>query len=164
MQWRGRRRSVFSLIVLSALSALSAGCVTTQQAVVAPPCPDPPSTKSHPVSHSIAFTRFVDRGLPDIGGTTWLADPDGKNLRQLAGVSRTDTNPVWSPDGTRTAFTGRDAAQDQIYVIGSDGYDLVRLTCGTNDIQATWSPDGTRLLFAREDRPGRAGQHLRHER
>jgi TolB protein len=106
------------------------------------------------VSHSIAFTRFVDRGLPVIGGTTWLVDPDGKNLRQLAGVSSTDTNPVWSPNGTRIAFSGREAGKAQIYVIGSDGYDLVRLTCATDDFQATWSPDGTRLLFVREDHPG----------
>jgi hypothetical protein len=52
------------------------------------------------------------------------------------------------------AFTGGDAGIDQVYVIGSYGYELVRLTCATDDFHATSSPDGTRLLFVWEDHPG----------
>jgi len=107
------------------------------------------------VSHSIAFTRFVDKGQSLIGGSTWLVDPDGKNLRQLASVTRSDTHPAWSPDGTRIAFSGgEDVEMSQIYVIGSNGEDLVRLTCSNNSMQAAWSPDGTRLLIVQHPRSG----------
>ncbi len=139
-------------LALGSMGALSAGCATTvQPAQNATVCPDPLSANPHPTSHSILFSRYVGQTT---GTSTWLVDPDGKNVRQLAGSSSGDTSPIWSPDGTRIAFARDAGGARQIYEIGSDSKDLRRLTCGYNDTHATWSPDGAHLLFTEEDRSG----------
>ncbi len=63
-----------------------------------------------------------------------------------------DTDPAWSPDGTRVAFISArhderefDSTSD-VFVVGSDGGDPVLLTQTSGSCASpTWSPDGTEV-------------------
>ena len=63
--------------------------------------------------------------------------------------------PAWSPDGTKIAFTSKDAAypcNDEIYVMNADGTGKTHLTGnGANASHAAWSPDGTKITFQSEN-------------
>jgi Tol biopolymer transport system component len=86
----------------------------------------------------------------------FVLDPAGA-LERLAG-SPGDSDPSWSPDGTRLAFR-RWVRQDcprphedcaQIVVADADGRNARAITLpGHNSLQPDWAPDGTRLVFAR---------------
>ena len=87
----------------------------------------------------------------------YLIDRDGSNLTQLPFLQIQDREAVWSPDGTRIAFTkykydlNYDATsrlQDEgLYMMHSDGSGVVRLTDGDVD-EPSWSPDGRKLAVS----------------
>jgi dipeptidyl aminopeptidase/acylaminoacyl peptidase len=68
----------------------------------------------------------------------------------------TESEPRWSPDGSKVVFvTGRDGATE-IYVMKADGTGLTRVTDHPgDDFSPAWSPDGTQIAFA-SDRDGDA--------
>jgi len=58
--------------------------------------------------------------------------------------------PVYSPDGRRIAFAGRNAQGDtHLFVIGADGSNFTSVTNGAGElnIRPEWSHDGTTLYF-----------------
>lgn len=65
-------------------------------------------------------------------------------------MNLSESNPVWSPDGSHLAFITR-SLQDMdsvLSVMNTDGSDLIFLTeHGSNVYEPTWSPDGTRIVF-----------------
>jgi len=69
-----------------------------------------------------------------LGGGVWLVRPDGSDAHALPAAESVGTAwyPTWSPDGSRLAFYSnvRDSNYE-LYTIGSDGSDLVRLTSST---------------------------------
>lgn len=74
--------------------------------------------------------------------TTWLADADGRAIRQLSDGG----DPVWSPDGTRVAVLyDFDQEANPVYrVVDLEGNELQSDIIGA---YPTWSPDGTRLAL-----------------
>lgn len=60
----------------------------------------------------------------------------------------TDTGPVWSPDGTKIAFTSDRTGVWQIYVMDATGDNVVQVTHSIGDDKdPSWSPDGQSLAF-----------------
>ena len=73
---------------------------------------------------------------------------DGRGAVRLTNNLVEDTDPAWSPDGTRIAFTSRREGQRAIYVMNENGSDVKRLTPLTwASFLPAWSPDGTRIAF-----------------
>jgi len=83
-------------------------------------------------------------------------NPDGSDRKQLTfSQGESESEPVWSPDGTKIAFakvtwTGNGGYRE-IFVMKADGSDQRRLTQSKFDQSPTWSPDGTKIAFHRID-------------
>ena len=60
-----------------------------------------------------------------------------------------DTEPNWSPDGSRIAFTSYRNGRTSIWVVPAEGGEATQLTFGPRiaETGAAWSPDGTRIAF-----------------
>src|SRR5262245_22149916 len=85
----------------------------------------------------------LDREANGYRGAIWLVAADGSAPpRRLTAGTKLDTDPRWSPDGTRLAFTStRDGDRRQLYVIPVAGGEPVRLTDLPEDVvEAAWSP------------------------
>jgi TolB protein len=103
-----------------------------------------------PDARSIAYTSFV-RGAPNI----FVSHIYQGTRDELTRDSGNNTLPVWSPDGTRIAFSStRDhSGNTEIYVMNADGSNLRRLTNNPAiDTTPTWSPNGTQIAFVSDRR------------
>ena len=95
-----------------------------------------------PDGKKIVFTR---------GSNICVINSDGSNLRLIADHG---SFPAWSPDGKKIAFASDRDGNWEIYVMDTDGSDVVNLTnSSAHDIEPVWSPDGKKIAFA-SDRDG----------
>ena len=106
-------------------------------------------------------------------GTTelWLfptgGDPDMRAKPRRLTAGDKDSDPRWSPDGRRIAFTAKrkDDAEAQIYVIAPDGGEATRLTeLATGVTAIKWFPDGKRIAFVSWVWPDLAGEAAQAKR
>jgi Tol biopolymer transport system component len=115
-----------------------------------------------PDGSTIVFEGALDY-TPDWSPVAWLylMDPDGSNVRRLTsaatygGPEPLESEPSWSPDGTKLAFfsfmygitvVGRDGTT--AYSVMHEYYDPLTGT-GSPPLgwAPDWSPDGTHLVF-----------------
>ena len=74
----------------------------------------------------------------------YVMDADGSNVRQLTDSPGLDEGPVWSPDGTKIAFSSDRDGQQELYVMNADGTNPRRLT---DNPARDESPDWQGLRF-----------------
>lgn len=82
------------------------------------------------------------------GGNIYTMNPDGLDLTQLTSNPEyeADFDPVWSPEGTKIAFTHeKNSVEEHVYVMNADGSEQTKLARG---FAPTWSPDGDKIAFA----------------
>jgi Tol biopolymer transport system component/DNA-binding winged helix-turn-helix (wHTH) protein len=105
-----------------------------------------------------AVARHGDR-LAYVVGTQnenlWQIDLAGSNLPATAALptrvvysSRSQRNPMYSPDGRKLAFNSNRTGPDEIWISDADGRNPVQLTrCHTFSGSPRWSPDGSFIAF-----------------
>lgn len=107
-----------------------------------------------PDGTKIVFTSNRDNGprigLSDQGFEIYVMDVNGTNIQRLTNSPGLDTEPVFSPDGSKIAFTSARSGNLDIWVMNANGSNPQRLTTSAQeDIEPAWSPDGTKIAFAR---------------
>jgi Tol biopolymer transport system component len=81
----------------------------------------------------------------------FVVNPDGTGLQRLSPADDAgDSEPVWSPDGSRMLFS----SNDDLWVMNADGSSRVRLVDADGVASYRWSPDGGRIAYLRERREG----------
>jgi dipeptidyl aminopeptidase/acylaminoacyl peptidase len=91
----------------------------------------------------------------------WIVPSDGSAMpRRLTATRGVESGPVWSPDGSKIAFSARRETDEvnQIYVLNvSEGGEATRFTSLTTGARSPqWRPDGNALLFTSSVYPGAA--------
>lgn len=96
--------------------------------------------KIAPKGDRIAFTYRGDiYTVPTAGGSATRLTTDGSY----------NTQPVWSPDGTKIAYASNRHGNNDIYIAPSTGGTPVRLTTNSaNELPECFTPDGKSVLFS----------------
>jgi dipeptidyl aminopeptidase/acylaminoacyl peptidase len=91
--------------------------------------------------------QLVYSGVRDGVRDLWTVRLDGRPPKRLLRTRAFDSAPVWSPDGTRIAFTGKETDDaPRIYVLTLPGRTLAVVGSG---LRPRWAPDGERLRVHR---------------
>jgi tricorn protease len=92
------------------------------------------------------------------GGDLWIADRAGGTARRLTSTPAVESDPHFSPDGVRIAFTSNRSGVPQVYVVPVEGGEPARLTWYPSASEARgWTPDGRRVLYASSRETAPAG-------
>ena len=75
---------------------------------------------------------------------------DGTDQKRLTNDARADYRPAYSPDGNQIAFVRDRGGTPNIYVMDSDGGNVVRLT-NHGGLEPAWSPDGSKIAYSIHD-------------
>jgi TolB protein len=102
----------------------------------------------------LAFTRSAHFGFEPQNADIFTVGADGTGVVNLIGdppgsSTPSENEPVWSPDGSRIAFTSSRGSGPGIHTIGADGEARKTLTSGHRDFFPDWSPDGRHIVFQR---------------
>src|SRR5688500_6242658 len=80
-------------------------------------------------------------------GQIWTINADGTGAVQLTSAAEASTEPQWSPDGSKIAYTSGTAAQREVRVMNADGTGDALVEGDNSASSPTWSPDGSRIAF-----------------
>jgi len=82
-------------------------------------------------------------------GKIWLVERTGGTARRLTNTPNEETNPVFSPDGKRIAFSRSNGNDWDVFIAQADGSgEPTRVTMMPEDDMVTgWSADGKEIIF-----------------
>ncbi|MES2179404.1 MAG: DPP IV N-terminal domain-containing protein [Gemmatimonadota bacterium] len=128
-----------------ATSALLAFATTVNARSAAPtPTPSFAEPSLSPDHREIAFVS---------GGDIWTVPFAGGDARLLVSNPSNESRPLWSPDGTRLAFSSTRSGNGDIYVLTLASGELKRITFDdVSDVLDNWSRDGKWIYFSSTSR------------
>ena len=104
-----------------------------------------------PDGDHVAFTVTQPDGEKNRNrASIWVAKTDGSGARQVTSGAKKDTGPIWSPDGTKIAFTSDRGGKTQIFVLDLAAGGEARQLSPDDDHAASspiWSPDGSQVAY-----------------
>lgn len=79
----------------------------------------------------------------------YVMNANGSNITRLTNHPDWDSDPVWSPDGTRIAFRSDREGDYHIYVMNANGSGVTKLTNHPvgDATSPAWSPNGARIAY-----------------
>ena len=84
----------------------------------------------------------------EYGGEIWEVPRVGGKAHVLASGMDMLEKPIFSPDGSKIAFTGTYEGNTDVYVVSASGGQPKRLTYHPGaDVAVGWTPDGKHILF-----------------
>jgi Tol biopolymer transport system component len=95
--------------------------------------------------------RFAVHTHENNGGDIWSFDPaQGRMQRLTFDTTQDNGSPVWSPDGSRVAFSSRRNNKWGLYVKPVDGTGNESLVIESDPMKVpgSWSPDGKLLVYS----------------
>jgi eukaryotic-like serine/threonine-protein kinase len=95
--------------------------------------------------------RFAVHTHENSGGDVWSFDPvQGRMQRLTFDATQDNGNPVWSPDGTRVAFSSQRNNKWGLYVkpVDGTGTESLIIESDTPKVPGSWSPDGKLLVYS----------------
>ncbi|HUK12050.1 MAG TPA: LpqB family beta-propeller domain-containing protein [Thermoanaerobaculaceae bacterium] len=82
-------------------------------------------------------------------GNLWKVSADGGTASPLTMSDAYNTDPVWSPDGSKIAFASDRYGNFDVFVMPAEGGEARRLTFHSSDEMPTsFTPDGKSVLFS----------------
>ena len=113
-----------------------------------------PASAAYPGDNGLIV--FASNRAPGAGIHLFTMTEAGGSVTQLTFGNVRDRDPVFSPGGTRIAFTRYSTASNssgEIYLMDADGSNLRRLTNNADhDFAPTFRPDGALILFSSDRR------------
>lgn len=123
------------------------------------PSPVPPPAGTEPggtgTTVDVTNTRLLEQPAVSAthiafayAGDLWVAQQDGAGVRRLTSDDGVESNPAFSPDGRRIAFSAQYEGNTDVYVVPVEGGVPTRLTWhpGADLVQA-FTTDGSAVLF-----------------
>lgn len=107
----------------------------------------PPTEPVQPPINNLGLIAFESNreGNSEI----YVLNTNGFVISRLTIDPALDTQPTWSPDGTRIAFVSNRSGNNDIFLMNADGTALTNLTNDPADDQhPSWSPDGQWVAFS----------------
>jgi tricorn protease len=96
----------------------------------------------HPTLHGESVVFVCEDDL-------WTVHASGGVARRLTASPAQVAFPLYSPDGRRVAFAGRDEGPTEVHVLDAEGGPPRRLTwVGCTSQPVAWRPDGSGVVFA----------------
>ena len=101
-----------------------------------------------PGSGHAAFSGQNGKIAFSSGGEIYTVAPDGSGLVNHTNDPAFDTDPAFSPDGTKLAFSSFRDGPQSVFTMNLDGSGLMRLvSLPSGDREPAYSPDGSRIAF-----------------
>jgi len=143
-----------AMLIAASIAAMSCGSAPRHHTRASRPAPAQPPTSASTTMFSDEAKIFavpVNGGPPSVLSRPVGEHHHGDGSSAGAGHEHDEEiqvdNPIWSPDGTRIAFTRTpcEYCPPELYVMNKDGAAQRRLSRLRNTYQPTWSPNGRRL-------------------
>src|SRR6185436_11585357 len=110
------------------------------------------ASAQQPVDHLMLITRVALNQTHvafTYAGKIWLVERHGGVAKRLTNTTSDESNPVFSPDGKRLAFSRSNGNDWDVFVTNADGSgEPMRITMMPEDDSVTgWTPDGKEVIF-----------------